>query len=704
PDATSEGAGTSYSTSGLADGTWYFHVRGVDGCGIWGSTRHFTVRVDGTASSAPSVSSSSHPSESTWYSSRSATLNFSATDISGIDGYSYLLDGNALTNPDTMSEGTSTTYTVGSLNDGTHFFHVRARNGSGQWSDPGHRALKVDGTAPVAPSVSSSTHPDASLDYPNNDPSFIWTAPSELSGVGGYSYVLDQSSTTTPDTISEGMGTSKSYADHADGSWYFHVRAVDVAGNWGEAFHRRIGILLPAPHVRPTLGGPADQKDADGRPIVKDGDTMTIGGTVTQGSTSNAALDPEAVVYSCSLLVKDEGGTMIKTISLPLSSCRNDGGELVGTYAPSSLGVVTGSVRLVVELRRYDGSTWKYSGPQESLPIVVDNEPPRIASAFYGCGPTQGISCDERNTIWVKLSEPVRGFFAPVDFSVTDNRVLAVESRCSTSVFCDSIGLTLGVGVPEEQEVTVGYAATVLGSPPRDGAQHPLASGSAGVRQAMDPESDAEDSPVAPIVDAEDPAVELPLSPPGKVLVVDVNVQQSYATTEKASYVEDCSKAGATKDCGESDRERALARRVKKLGQKALGEQIDGMAYVPDVLLLQEARCLDARNIRQRLNGLISTGGEASDFRVASCKQKPPFEEPDGNPYAGGYVVQDAAILYNFRTLSRKDPVKLVTLRYGPEDRPADCPAPGTVRAITPDRDADLDGRDDCDIKWVREP
>jgi putative cell wall-binding protein len=98
-----------------------------------------------------------------------------------------------------------------------------------------------DTTPPSAPTVSSATHPSQSIWYTNPNPSFTFAA-SDLGGIAGYSYVLDTFATTVPDTTSEGSSTSKSYSGIADGEWYFHVRAVDMAGNWGAAAHYRVRV------------------------------------------------------------------------------------------------------------------------------------------------------------------------------------------------------------------------------------------------------------------------------------------------------------------------------------------------------------------------------------------------------------------------------------------------------------------------------
>ncbi|PXF56268.1 MAG: hypothetical protein C4B59_17155 [Candidatus Methanogaster sp.] len=102
--------------------------------------------------------------------------------------------------------------------------------------------VKIDTADPSAPVISSQTHPDEDEWYSGSDLAFTWTTPSDTSGIDCYSYIFDQSATTTPDTACEPAGNSKSYTDVADGVWYFHVRAKDNAGNWGAADHYRVQI------------------------------------------------------------------------------------------------------------------------------------------------------------------------------------------------------------------------------------------------------------------------------------------------------------------------------------------------------------------------------------------------------------------------------------------------------------------------------
>jgi len=251
PDETSEGTGTSTSYTDKANGTWWFHVKAKNGSGLWGDTAHYKVNIDVSGPAAPTVTSSTHPDQDTWYDNNDPFFSWSATDPSGIDGYSYDLDQTATTIPDEISEGTGTSTSYTNKADGTWWFHVRAKNGSGSWGGTAHYRVNIDVSLPGAPTVTSSTHPDQDTWYSNDDLSFSWSA-GDTSGITGYSYDLDQAATTIPDEISEGTGTSTSYTDKANGTWWFHVKAKNGSGLWGETAHYQVNIDVNPPGA-PTV-------------------------------------------------------------------------------------------------------------------------------------------------------------------------------------------------------------------------------------------------------------------------------------------------------------------------------------------------------------------------------------------------------------------------------------------------------------------
>jgi hypothetical protein len=172
-----------------------------------------------------------------------------ATDVqSGLWGYYTKWDHQPNTEPtweDTKINPGVETATSHELEDGDNwYFHIRSVDKAGNWegSTAHIGPFYIDTTPPTAPVISSSTHPNEDIWYCNRDPAFTWTTPTDLSGIACYSYTIDHSSTTTPDETCDTTENSKSYTGLAHGTWYFHVRAKDNAGNWGPADHFRVQI------------------------------------------------------------------------------------------------------------------------------------------------------------------------------------------------------------------------------------------------------------------------------------------------------------------------------------------------------------------------------------------------------------------------------------------------------------------------------
>ena len=307
PNTTSEGTGTAASFIGKADGLWWFHVRARNATGTWGPAVHRAVRVDAVGPAAPVVTSSTHPTEASWYASNVPALAFPGSDDSGVDAYSYVLDQVATTTPDTTSEGAASTKGYTALADGVHWFHVRARNAAGVWSATTHRAVRVDTSAPTVGSVTSSTHPSEAVWYNNADPAVSWSG-SDTAPVDGWSWTLDQIAGTTPDTTSEGTGTTASWTGKADGQWWFHVRARNATGTWGPTVHRAVRIDTTAP-AAPTVSSPthpnegtwytgtgptfdfpaSDHSGVDGYSYVLDQVATTTPDTTSEGTATTKA-------------------------------------------------------------------------------------------------------------------------------------------------------------------------------------------------------------------------------------------------------------------------------------------------------------------------------------------------------------------------------------------------------------------------------
>src|SRR5207249_1152434 len=109
-----------------------------------------------TPPAAPTVSSSTHPVQTTWYSNNTPTFSWSASDSAPITNYAYVMDQIPTTTPTTPS-GTATTYTSPARTDGIWYLHVRAQNAAGLWGATTHYTVKIDATPPNPPTALAST-------------------------------------------------------------------------------------------------------------------------------------------------------------------------------------------------------------------------------------------------------------------------------------------------------------------------------------------------------------------------------------------------------------------------------------------------------------------------------------------------------------------------------------------------------------------
>ena len=135
-------------------------------------------------------------------------------------------------------------------------YHWQARlasdAGAGPWVVFAHGApaFGVQVAAPAAPAVSSPTNPQSNASYATSLVTFHWTATGDPAGIAGYSYRLDTDPngaarahirTNEPRVSLGGLGT---------GVYYFHVRALDAAGNWGVGATYPVHVDVTPPDVR----------------------------------------------------------------------------------------------------------------------------------------------------------------------------------------------------------------------------------------------------------------------------------------------------------------------------------------------------------------------------------------------------------------------------------------------------------------------
>jgi len=96
---------------------------------------------------------------------------------------------------------------------------------------------------PLAPKISSPTHPDPGNWYNNSNPKFIWQVPNDITAV---KILYDKYSNSLPRVLYTSPISEKQLEDIKDGVWYFHVQFKNDNG-WGAVSHFRFQIDTEPP-------------------------------------------------------------------------------------------------------------------------------------------------------------------------------------------------------------------------------------------------------------------------------------------------------------------------------------------------------------------------------------------------------------------------------------------------------------------------
>jgi L,D-transpeptidase catalytic domain len=132
-------------------------------------------------------------------------------------------------------------------------YHWRARLTDGKYRGPWATyydgpAFRLDRTPPSTVVISSTTYPDQRQTYNRVIANFTWTAATDNGAVQGYQTGIDRK----PNGLPAGPISDIRHADLgplANGNLYFHVRAVDWAGNFGPVATYAVHIDNTAPLI-----------------------------------------------------------------------------------------------------------------------------------------------------------------------------------------------------------------------------------------------------------------------------------------------------------------------------------------------------------------------------------------------------------------------------------------------------------------------
>lgn len=116
-----------------------------------------------------------------------------------------------------------------------------------------------DTSAPENPVLASQSHPAGTWKSNSTVEVSIAGGCDDGRGIGGFSTAFDNSPTTVPDAVEDlDEGTVKDSETLGHGEWYFHLRTVDRAGNWGgEAVHAGPFLVDTTPPSEGALTSPS---------------------------------------------------------------------------------------------------------------------------------------------------------------------------------------------------------------------------------------------------------------------------------------------------------------------------------------------------------------------------------------------------------------------------------------------------------------
>jgi len=153
-----------------------------------------------------------------WSNINTPSFNWSEPEsMLDIVGYFYRVDDG------TEIYTTSTTVTLPEQKDGNYTLYVRAKDYLGLKGSVGSHKFKIDTTSPPAPNPDDSVSDWSS----NNTPTFSWNKSSDISGISGYYFWVDDGPKKWTTSISVTL------SPQAEGPHIFYIMAKDNAENNG---------------------------------------------------------------------------------------------------------------------------------------------------------------------------------------------------------------------------------------------------------------------------------------------------------------------------------------------------------------------------------------------------------------------------------------------------------------------------------------
>lgn len=285
---TKEGSG-SVSVSGVR------LARSGGEVGTGGGSTSFTITPAPTPPGNVTVTSATHPDQEQAYEAATVELAWAAP-TNGANGYSYLLDQTAATEPAATIKDTATSAKYENLVVGTHYFHIRANNKDG-WSQTTHFKVTINPTTDsslATPKITSIGTTDTTV----NDIVAGMVTGIQIKGTGPVGYAMTL--TFTPDL---GLSAEKYPAPTItdDGQWEFNITDPVKAGFYKlVAQGRKDSTVSPSTTANFEVGVGAG---GQAKIISNSDETATYKAAVAAEATKVAAAKARAKVAWSGLLI-----------------------------------------------------------------------------------------------------------------------------------------------------------------------------------------------------------------------------------------------------------------------------------------------------------------------------------------------------------------------------------------------------------------
>lgn len=341
--------------------------------------------ADTTAPSNASITATD-PNPAVWTNDDTIQVSWAgAADAGvGVAGYSFLFDDQPATLPDATVDLPHTSdphmTTSAPLGEGAaRHFHLRTCDLAGNCSTALHAGpFQIDLTQPGAASdLQSPSHMPGT---PSNDPTIqvTWAAAVDgLSGVAGYSWSFSSSSTANCDPTTEGDESALvAYSNPLmDGEWWFHLCALDEAGNLGPPASLGPFVLDSTPpqvalvhSVGATAGGELAEGEKTAAPITQL--LVTFDEPMAPGPLTSAAnwLLVEASIDLAIDTASCAGGVHPDDIAVPVDGVAALGASGAAVAAGGGMALPRGTYALFACDTLVDGANNSLDGDFDTVP------------------------------------------------------------------------------------------------------------------------------------------------------------------------------------------------------------------------------------------------------------------------------------------------------------------------------------------------